>query len=274
MWTPLGTLEPRALVDARLSAHWAVQVPAAAAASLLPPRADFAHTNLGWDPGTEALLSHPLGPDGSVSAGLRLKDLTWIVAKDGGVVDACPVHGRTLAEGAAWFVETLTVAPFGLFEHDMPSHPVKGGAAFDTLGQVDVHAELAAWMSNASEVLGQQVRDENASAVRLWPHHFDIATLITLEHHEDPELARSVNVGFSLGDASYAEPYAYVSPWPYPADTGAAPALACGHWHTEGFFAAVLLGSTVTDANAEQEARALSFLREAVGHARNMSNGH
>lgn len=235
MWTSLGTVDPSALVDARLSAHWACQVPAAAAASLLPHREDYGHTNLGWDRATRSLLSRALGDDDAVYAGLRLSDLAWVVVQGGAVVRAQSVAGQTLAQGCAWMAAALAevlgraVSPFALFEHDMPAHAVQDGAAFDISGQDDARAELEHWIANTHAVLERFVRDDaTASEVRLWPHHFDQASLLTLVPHEDAEQAKSVNVGFSYGDGSYVEPYGYVSPWPYPAERTSMPALVHG----------------------------------------------
>ena len=95
MWITLGTIDPSALVDARLAAHWASQVPAAAAAALLPARADFAHTNLGWDPATNSLLTRALAEDSAIYAGLQLPELAWIVVADGEIVASQPVDGKT-----------------------------------------------------------------------------------------------------------------------------------------------------------------------------------
>ena len=47
-WRPVGTISPDALVDARLQLHHAAQLVAAVGATLLPPRPDDGHPNLGW----------------------------------------------------------------------------------------------------------------------------------------------------------------------------------------------------------------------------------
>jgi hypothetical protein len=59
------------------------------------------------------------------------------------------------------------------------------------------------------------------------------------------ESARSVGIGVSPGDSSYAQPYAYVSPWPYPDRATLPPAPPPGHWHTEGFVAIVATGQAI-----------------------------
>lgn len=277
MWITLGTIDPSALVDARLAAHWASQVPAAAAAALLPARSDFAHTNLGWDPATNALLTRALGDDAAVYAGLQLPELAWIVVKDGAIVASESVDGKTLADGQAWLAGALSkalgvdVPALASFEHDMPEHAAGGGAAFDLSGLADAEVEVAKWLANAHALLERFVREDSAaSEVRLWPHHFDVASLITLVPHEDAEKAKSINVGVSLGDSSHAQPYLYVSPWPYPASRSEAPPLVYGQWHDDGFFGAVLTAKELVAGGESQSQRAEQFLAQANNLCRTM----
>ncbi len=270
MWTTLGTIDPTSLESGRLSLHWATQVPAAAAARLLTHRDDYDHTNLGWDAATRALLSRPLGSE--VRAGLRPHDLHWIVVARGEVVAQRSADGHTLSEGLAWLAAALTevlghdVQDIELLEHDMPEHPVGDGSAFDAQSDEGARAELERWIANAHMVLDRFARDhDDVSDVRLWPHHFDIATTLTLPEREDADEDASVGVGFSFGDDSYAQPYAYVSPWPHPNVPGEdAPVLVHGTWHTEGFFAAVLTGAELVQNTDGQRRRAEQFLAQAT----------
>ena len=48
-WRLVGSVLPGRLTEARLELHWAAQLVSAPGATLLPPTADFSHTNLGWD---------------------------------------------------------------------------------------------------------------------------------------------------------------------------------------------------------------------------------
>lgn len=45
------------------------------------------------------------------------------------------------------------------------------------------------------------------ATIQLWPEHFDAGTNLVLANGE------RVNLGFSPGDATCDEPYAYVGPW-------------------------------------------------------------
>jgi hypothetical protein len=153
----------------------------------------------------------------------------------------------------------------------MPPHQLAGGAAYDgATALTAARTELAAWFANAGQSL-ERLRVQyvakvpSASPVRCWPHHFDMATLISL-NGGDPEHARSVNAGLSPGDGSYDEPYFYVSPWPYP-DTGKLPPLpAPGYWHTQGFLAAVAPASQILAAAAPERV-VEDFLQEATAAA-------
>ena len=104
------------------------------------------------------------------------------------------------------------------------------------------------WFAAATSVLDPLAAAQpGASPVRVWPHHFDIATLVTLAE------GVSVGVGMSPGDGTYDAPYFYVTPWPYP-ETGALPELSRGaRWHTDGWVGAVMPGSALPDT-AQREA--------------------
>jgi hypothetical protein len=276
MWTTLH-LDPTSLAEARLVVHWASQLVAAAGASLLDARSDYSHTNLGWEHASLALTGRDLAPDRTRVA-LRPRDLTLLVLRGADATAQFPLDGRTLEQGRAWLRRTLAdglardAAELKLLEHELPRHPVAGGAAFDIGGRAEALAELGRWIANAHDILERFVRDDPyASEVRLWPHHFDIASLVTVVPHRDPERAKSVNVGFSFGDETYGEPYAYVSPWPYPTSRSEAPPLTYGGWHTEGFFAAVFRGSDLLAGGGEGQAQRVErFLAQASDLSRTM----
>ncbi len=219
------------LLEARLQAHWAVQLASAPGTTLLDARDDFSHTNLSWSRPLQALVGQPVR---GLSAALRLADLTLIVGQQ-----QLSLPGRTYAEASTWLAEQFD-DEVQRSTHEMPEHAIADGAAF---GRPEGLAELAAHFDRADAALA-----ELGHAVRCWPHHFDIAAL------QDLGEGRSVGTGLSPGDGSYPAPYYYVTPWPYPA-AESLPPLAQGSWHTEGWIGAVLPGSEAPEA----------FLAEAVG---------
>jgi thiamine pyrophosphate-dependent acetolactate synthase large subunit-like protein/nitrite reductase/ring-hydroxylating ferredoxin subunit len=210
--------------------------------------------------------------------GLRVADLTLLVLKDDSERASLALSGQTLSQALdelrARLVSTLgrDVPQLALLSHEMPAHPVDKGAAFDLAGREASLPELARWIANAHDALSGFVKgNAKASPVRLWPHHFDMASLIADEAGGDPEQQKSVNVGLSFGDGSYPEPYVYVSPWPYPASRNETPRLSHGHWHSEGFFAAVFRGSEIVGAGSQGQAeRVEQFLAQAHELCRTM----
>ncbi|MEM8982932.1 MAG: hypothetical protein AAGC71_07900 [Pseudomonadota bacterium] len=82
------------------------------------------------------------------------------------------------------------------------------------------------------------------SPVRLWPHHFDIATLVQFVAG-DPASAPSIGVGYSPGDDKYAVPYLYCSPYPQPSGTALPEPPGGWRWHTDGFVSLVLIEPSI-----------------------------
>jgi len=272
-WRPLRGIEPRRLSAARLQAHYAVQWLARAARGYVPAQPDDSHTNLGWDDALDGFATHPMKND--VRLGLNIARLE-LVMLGGRSAPAFGLTGQTDAAARRWLGERLAAIGLDAGRLDapppyaMPEHAVAAGAAYDAAAAADALTELAAWFANASHTLdgirtAMSRRGFAASAVRCWPHHFDIATLALLDA-SGADHARSVNAGMSPGDASYDEPYFYVSPYPYP-DATKLPALpSLGHWHTQGFTAAVAPASRILTAR-EREAETEALLHAAIDGA-------
>jgi len=248
-WTEIGRTEATALVAARVQAHHAVQWPTRAARAVLPPKDDDSHTNLGWDATHAALLSHDLTGSGKpLRIGLRPADMTLIALKGSRPHAMLALNGEGEAAAGAWTARVM--ADNGLdparLDDPLPYDLPHRDGPYDLRAEAPAFRELARYFGNAAVLLGDiAARQADASPIRCWPHHFDIATLISLERG-DPETARSIGVGLSPGDESFAEPYFYVSPWPYPAiDRLVDDVAPIGRWHTAGFIAYVVTGSEI-----------------------------
>lgn len=275
-WRGLGAVAPADLVSARLSLHWAAQIVSAAGSSWLPAADDFSHTALLWDHGLAGLTSQELF--GGLRAGLRFETLELVLLdKEGGELDALPLASKTLDEGLGWLAAALSERLGEAREltrptHDLPEHPAGQGEPFAVVCRESA-GELARWFGNAARALTPTVDAvPTASPLRCWPHHFDIATLITLVADEDAEKAKSVGVGMTPGDGSYAEPYVYVTPWPYPDGMTLLELPAGGRWHMEGWFGAVLTGTRLLERSEPvgQGGLLLTFLDAAVAACREM----
>src|SRR5262249_51944288 len=136
---------------------------------------------------------------------------------------------------------------------DMPESPIRGGGRF--LGPSAELAELARWYDRGLDVLASAP----ATPIRIWPHHFDLGSIIYLDAATD---GRQIGLGLSPGDKYYAEPYFYVTPSPTPKDARSAE-LPSGTWRREGWTGAVLRGSEIS-AGADPK----TFLHAAIAAAR------
>ncbi|MFN3196784.1 MAG: hypothetical protein ACE366_00005 [Bradymonadia bacterium] len=233
-------------LDARLTAHWAAQLLASAtlcsaAAGRMEARPDMSHSNLGWRHELGALVTHPVA---GVEIGLVIAELTIVVACEGEVAERYPLAGRTLEEGLTWLEGVLDAhagdeVTLTLPTHDMPHHEVSDGDPFPE--PTSAHGEVSRWFATAHDVVSAVAAQyaDLSSPARCWPHHFDLATLIIFEPHEDSESEGSVGFGMTPGDAGIPEPYFYATPWPRPEGETFAP-LSVGAWHIEDWTGAVL----------------------------------
>ena len=272
-WRPLRGMDHRRLSVARLLAHHAAQWLARAARAYVPPRPDDGHTNLGWNDTLGGFTTHRLKDGERLS--LRIADLTLVLHGDERTasLNFFSLDGRTDAQARQWLGEQ--VCALGLDTHaldapspyDMPAHAVAQGSAYGVADLADGLVELAAWFANAEFLLVRLQRQmierkSTASDVRCWPHHFDLATLISFPTR-NADLTGYVGAGLSAGDKYYDEPYFYVSVYPKP-DCAALPRLPkLGHWHTHEFTAAVAPAHRIIAAN-NQKAAAEEFLTAAV----------
>ena len=266
-WLPLRPAQARSLADARLQTHHAAQLVAAFGISFLSPAPDDSHTTMRWDPRRGALTSRDA--DG-IAVEIRLGELTISVMRGGIAADRIPLHGRTVREGEGLVRDALArlgldPARYSLRRHyDLPHHPVADGAAFDIRDGASLD-ELSRWFGNAAVALGEVATAQGGSAVTCWPHHFDIATLITIAP------GRTTGAGMAPGDGYYDEPYFYVNAYPAPPATALVARLeGNGQWHTHEWIGAVLPGSGLAAELPEQRAQADAFLRSAIASMRKL----
>ncbi len=243
----LFSVPPATLIKARELSHAAVQWASRAARANLPVQADDSHSNLGWHEPHFGLLSHPLDSEQRFQLGFGFRNAALLWVDNGGLADSMSLTGSDEASARSWCDAHLQEV--GLEITDKAEMPYELPAA-DYAGFEGTAAELetlGAWFATAQSALDSLVASFGAYAVtpvevRCWPHHYDLATLFMLETG-DPETARSVGIGLSPGDGSYAEPYFYCTPWPTPAHLPDAPSPM--HWHTEGFTSLVCEASSL-----------------------------
>jgi len=281
-WIRLGDPPPHALGEARIQLHWALQLLAAFGESFVPHRPDFSHSTTTWSPERRAFLSEEMVDGSALRLGLQPGQFTYRVFGPGPAQsEPFELLGRTRAEAETW-LRTELAARIGGAAHafatsvpGIPPHQVGGGAAYDA-GPAEL-AEIERWFHDASLLLDAVgAAEDGSSSVRCWPHHFDIALLIDLDADAVPpvipEHARSVGIGMTPGDDSHADPYLYVTPWPYPDPTDLPKLPPPASWHTKGWIGAVLTGEDLVAAGEEQAqaSRAAGFARAAIAGCREL----
>ncbi len=272
-WRDLRGAESARVHQAAAEAHAAARIVGSFGKALAEPKDDWAHVSLSWVEDTAALWGAP-AVLGGLRAGLRLAPLTLQLGDDpSGASEALDLAGRSSEEAYAWMASEV-MARMGTEAAALLELPAFESAHTESSSSQqldDALAVLEAWFSNGSGLLHSLTANiPQASPVRCWPHHFDISTLITLDPGADPEVGRSVGVGFSAGDGAHPEPYAYVLPWPRPGtEAEPQPFGGVGEWVSDDWFGARVSRSALTatgDPDA-QRAAAVSFVREAVREA-------
>lgn len=282
-WEILGTESSHELVDTRLQLHYAAQLVSSIGATFLDPAPDDSHPNLGWSEAHRALAGRKIPALSGASAALRFESFELLLLGDTGEILATrPLDGTSLRDAFAWLGNAVarehgSAEPTKLVRtrYELPPHPVADGAAF-AFDSPQRFQELARGYANSQRVFETLASEEpGASDVRCWPHHFDLATLITLDSDAAGNPTRTIGVGFSPGDERYAEPYVYVSPWPYPEASAQLPELSLGTWHRDGFTAAVLTQSALlSDGTSSDQAAAFrGFVADAVEISRGLHAG-
>ncbi|MCE7998272.1 MAG: hypothetical protein HEP70_05390 [Rhodobiaceae bacterium] len=271
----IKAVSPGELGPARALAHATSQLLTKAARANLDVAPDDSHSNLGWDSAAQRFASQALpGANGEVYVGLSLVPFDLMLIDSATGTSTYPLTGHTLAEALTWLddaLESVALKPASAvaLPYELPADVSEVSKIPDAL---PLGLEpLADWFDMADRAFRELAADQSEqnpgpSPVRCWPHHFDIATYVSLEAG-DPETAKGIGVGMSPGDETYAQPYFYVNPWPHLDLAGLPNAPHPGHWHTQGFVGAIATGDDVLSTDDTEKALS-SFLKNAfaIGH--------
>jgi len=301
-WEKLGGVPRARLIEARLQLHHAAQPAAAVGKLLLPHQEDFGEQSFRWSAAGRCLVQGAVTLGSAATpfrAALRpAPPALLLLDAGGGVLYELPLAGRTLGETYDWLAARLAgllgTRLLGELERPagLPAHPLADGARFDAT-DADAFAELARLFANADRALAAWAATwPGASAVRCWPHHFDIATLAphapaspapealgpespapapgSRANPAAAEEARTVSAGMVPGDSGRAEPYFYVTPWPHPEAAEWPPLPGGASWNMDGWLGAALEAPRFMDPGeaAGQAAAVETFLRSAAAACR------
>lgn len=279
-WQLLGQHPTSGLPAPRRQLHRAARIAASVGKALLPPQPDDSHQAFHWLTGARLMAQEAVHGSQPFRAALRPEDLELVLlSEDDAHLVELPLSGRSVDDTYRWLEQEVR----GFLGRPLPAkleHPGEiDGEQTQGTDRFSRHppaafAELGRWFANAHLLLHHRVEPlEGAGPVRIWPHHFDIASLITVEAGDDPEQVRTVGIGMTPGDGGEPEPYFYVTPWPRPEQPGTLPDLpAGGRWQHEGWFGALLPAAELaasSDPVAQAEAAA-AFVTLAVDTCRDL----
>ena len=274
-WTRQVLLEPRRLNAAIRQLHHAAQFIAAVGQSLLPPAHDDSHINMEWLPDREMLAGDTI--DDRIRIGLEIRHFSLCLSNlSGACVARYALDGKTLAQGYGWLKQQLDLQGFAgdrlqpIAGKALPPHPILRGAAFRQPTPA-TRQEVCDCYHNAYGSLTALAKQytPQASGVRVWPHHFDMAVLIELRHDPHNKASAAIGLGLAIADELVDAPYYYVRPWQQAGPVALAdpPALPAGRWDQRDFRGAILpLDTLPATTAAEQQHTVLSVLQAATAY--------
>jgi len=271
-WKSLGAVPPLALGRPRLEARVGTALASSVGRALARATDDSSQVSLRWDEDESLLAGVRVERPRPVFGAFRPSRSELLLRGEGGAaIGSLALEGRTAGEARAWLAAALTA-----LASDPGGAPVElavptAGSLEMEFGKPDLGSlEVAAWLHDAAGLLGEirAAAAPAASPVRCWPHHFDIATLISLDPEAPSESSRFIGVGLSMGDEATPQPYWYVNLWPAPIEPEL-PDLAVGTWNTEDWLGAKLTGEEIVAAGGarQQETDVRAFIGGAVGAA-------
>lgn len=273
-WHKLTFPELTEISEARKQYHQAIQNVAAVGRSLLPQVEDDHYANLEWDEKVQRLVGRWVEGETKFRSSISFEDFSvYLVDVDYRVISSFPLKGKKQNTVMVWLEEQFDDLGYESSKlslerpYEIPEYLTAKGKPFD-LSNMEIGELLGHYFHNTQMILKDLVLPmEGASEIKCWPHHFDIASLITLNDTGDPETSKSIGAGFSPGDDNYNEPYFYITPWPYPSED-ALPDISNsgGFWHTDGWIGGILTASNLKhlDNSNDQHAAVLNFFKTGI----------
>ncbi len=230
--------------------------------SYLPEEADFGHAALFYHQNLGALTTKQIQGNKTFSIAFSLKDLRLLILDaSSNPLDELLMDGKKAVDAFDWIKSKLNEFGFNpekLQNTFNETDPAKFKGIENTIS-IDSSAlkQNARYRSNANLILQQYTsRFKHASAVRIWPHHFDSATYIPLQFNEKNEETHSIGLGFSIPDATVNEPYFYINIWSAEGSiTINSPEKLKGHgeWVQEGWQGAILRLSLILEKETAEK---------------------
>jgi hypothetical protein len=280
-WDSVEFIPPEDLIKTREQLHHAVQLIAAAGKYLIPERPDDSHTTLHWNEKEEAFEGESINGNQPIKVGYRPIDFTiYLRKREDDITTNFDLKNKTIDQGFTWMKDQLKISGVDIsnlnlkLHYDIPSRAFSNEQPFK-ISNPDQVKNISHYYANANSLL-QAISKvlPDTGEIRCWPHHFDIATLYTIDKNKSAEEARAIGIGFAPGDESYEEPYLYLTLWPYPdIQDNTLPDISAGKWHTKGWVGAVLEASDIYLQN-DQTQPVIDFMNSAIPACAGLLNHH
>ncbi|MEO0554040.1 MAG: hypothetical protein AAF149_12605 [Bacteroidota bacterium] len=248
--------------NAREELHRTVQLISYFPRNLIDHDPTDASASLMWNDGIQGFETQSIN---GVKVGLNLLEQSLLIMREGKISMSITTIEKSFDQVFEELRVALEIEGFDSSRlvkdspYELPERVVKLGRPFNT---IDASA-LVELYSLAQNVLTEIFSGlPQASEVRCWPHHFDLATLVTIVPHEDRKQMKSIGFGFSPGDNGYDEPYFYLTPWPYPPKDQLYETKPPAIWNTEGWTGGVLRAFEIDSGT--KEATVTEFFRTGL----------
>jgi hypothetical protein len=271
-WQELAISNLDTLVPVRYQLHYAVQFIAAAGKYLIEPRPDDSHTSLIWHQPSSSFMGQPILNKHNYYISLKPANLELSICNDKKLVlKSTRLHQNSRTSILAWMRSSLSELGIDSkqlrleMHYEIPDHSLAHGEDFELIN-TEYFEFFSGIYSNADHIFSAIKKlIPEASEMRCWPHHFDIAALISLDPDRDAEQGRSIGIGMSPGDAEFAHPYFYITPWPYPDKSVKFPDVTGpGSWYTKSWTGRLLDLSELLKAVNQKETLE-RFMIEGIG---------
>lgn len=239
-------LSAQGLKKTRFELHQALQLVGAVGRSFSPDSVEDEFGSLIWNGDTRCLTSVAIGDNNKITAAMDMERFEInLLAADNKKLSSIKCRNRTYKNLTKKLRKNLDAlglegAKLNLkLPYEIPVYATTSNKKFKGKNS-GYFREMTNLFQNAALIISSyQNQFENASELRCWPHHFDIATSITFPKPNDEK--DYMGIGFSPGDENYNRAYYYINLWPAPnTKPGDLPTLDKGKWNTEGWFGATL----------------------------------
>jgi hypothetical protein len=267
-------ISPEELTAARLQLHYAVQFIGAVGFNLAMSEADESQMAFEWQPEQKLFVGKPIAANQPFRVAIDPIGLELIILDSPNLQPTAtfPLVGNTQNAGLDWLraqvadrgVDADKVNWINYERGDFPDHAIAHGAIFQPGFEPELQT-LVNYYALSDAILQKLAQDNQyASSVNIWPHHFDIALLISIPSKEEGK-AKTIGVGMSPGDSSFNQPYWYVTPYPVRTMVTLPELPKRSFWNTKEWFGAVLTASRLEpDQDLSKQQQVEEFLNQAI----------